>query len=218
VNILLTEIEVRVLGSLVEKDATTPDYYPLSINALVNACNQKSNRDPFMTLTEDAVRQALASLKEKKLAGPVNSADSRVTKYEHRMQEVFNFSRGENAALCVLMLRGAQTPGELRGRTERIHSFEDLDEVQSALQKLMQRDPPLVQVLQRQPGTKESRYMHLLCGLVEPFVMPEPNATPRAIRMDNAERLEKLEETVAGLQKDVKDLKEQFASFRKQFE
>jgi len=218
VNILLTEIEVRVLGSLVEKDATTPDYYPLSINALVNACNQKSNRDPFMTLIEDAVRQALASLKEKKLAGPVNSADSRVTKYEHRMQEVFNFSRGENAALCVLMLRGAQTPGELRGRTERIHSFEDLDEVQSALQKLMQRDPPLVQVLQRQPGTKESRYMHLLCGLVEPFVMPEPNATPRAIRMDNAERLEKLEETVAGLQKDVKDLKEQFASFRKQFE
>jgi uncharacterized protein len=177
VNVLLTEVEVRVLGSLVEKDATTPDYYPLSLNALVNACNQKSNRDPFMILTEDAVRQALASLKEKKLAGPVNSADSRVTKYEQRMQEVFNFSRGENAALCVLMLRGAQTPGELRGRTERIHAFEDLDEVHSALQKLMQRDPPLVQVLQRQPGTKESRYMHLLCGLVEPFVMPEPNAT-----------------------------------------
>ena len=123
-NVLLTEVEVRVLGSLMEKDATTPDYYPLSLNALVNACNQKSNRDPFMTLTEDAVRQALASLKEKKLAGPVNSADSRVTKYEHRVQEVFNFSRGENAALCVLMLRGAQTPGELRGRTERIHAFE----------------------------------------------------------------------------------------------
>jgi uncharacterized protein YceH (UPF0502 family) len=218
VNVLLTEVEVRVLGSLVEKDATTPDYYPLSLNALVNACNQKSNRDPFMTLTEDAVRQALASLKEKKLAGPVNSADSRVTKYEHRMQEVFNFSRGENAALCVLMLRGAQTPGELRGRTERIHAFEDLDEVQSALQKLMQRDPPLVQVLQRQPGTKESRYVHLLCGLVEPFVMPESNATPRAVRMDNAERLERLEETVAGLQKDVEDMKEQFAGFRKQFE
>jgi uncharacterized protein len=218
VNVLLTEVEVRVLGSLMEKDATTPDYYPLSLNALVNACNQKSNRDPFMTLTEDAVRQALASLKEKKLAGPVNSADSRVTKYEHRVQEVFNFSRGENAALCALMLRGAQTPGELRGRTERIHAFEDLDEVQSALQKLMQRDPPLVQVLQRQPGTKESRYVHLLCGLVEPFVMPEPNATPRAVRMDNAERLERLEETVAGLQKGMEDLKQEFAGFRKQFE
>lgn len=217
-NFLLSEIEVRVLGSLVEKDATTPDYYPLSINALVNACNQKSNRDPFMTLTEEAVRHALESLKEKKLAGPVNSADSRVTKYEHRMQEVFNFSRGENAVLCVLMLRGAQTPGELRGRTERIHPFEDLDEVQSALQKLMQRDPPLAQVLQRQPGTKESRYVHLFCGLVEPFVMPEPNTTPRAIRMDNAERLEKLEETVVGLQRDMEELKQQFAGFRKQFE
>ena len=217
-NFLLTEVEVRVLGSLVEKDATTPDYYPLSLNALVNACNQKSNRDPFMTLTEDAVRQALESLKEKRLAGPVNSADSRVTKYEHRMQEVFNFSRGENAVLCVLMLRGAQTPGELRGRTERIHRFEDLDEVQSALQKLMQRDPPLTQVLQRQPGTKESRYVHLFCGLVEPFALPEPNATPRAIRMDNAERLEKLEETVANLEKDVEELKQQFAGFRKQFE
>jgi uncharacterized protein YceH (UPF0502 family) len=218
VNFLLTETEVRVLGSLVEKDATTPDYYPLSLNALVNACNQKSNRDPFMTLTEEAVRQALASLKEKRLAGPVNSADSRVTKYEHRMQEVFNFSRGENAVLCVLMLRGAQTPGELRGRTERIHRFEDLDEVQSALQRLMQRDPPLAQVLQRQPGTKESRYVHLFCGLEEPFVLPESNTTPRALRMDNAERLEKLEETVAGLQKDMEELKEQFAGFRKQFE
>jgi uncharacterized protein YceH (UPF0502 family) len=217
-NVLLTEVEVRVLGSLVEKDATTPDYYPLSLNALVNACNQKSNRDPFMTLTEDAVRQALESLKVKRLAGPVNSADSRVTKYEHRMQEVFNFSRGENAVLCVLMLRGPQTPGELRGRTERIHAFEDLDEVQSALQKLMQRDPPLAQVLQRQPGTKESRYVHLFCGLVEAFVMPEPNATPRALRMDNAERLEKLEETVAGLHREVEDLKQQFAGFRKQFE
>ena len=217
-NFLLTEIEVRVLGSLMEKDATTPDYYPLSLNALVNACNQKSNRDPFMTLTENAVREALDSLKEKRLAGPVNSADSRVTKYEHRMQEVFNFSRGENAVICVLMLRGAQTPGELRGRAERIHAFEDLDEVQSALQKLMQREPPLAQVLQRQPGTKESRYVHLFCGLVEPFVMPEPNATPRAVRMDNAERLEKLEETVAGLQKDIQELKEQFVGFKKQFE
>ena len=218
VNFLLTEVEVRVLGSLVEKDATTPDYYPLSINALVNACNQKSNREPFMTLTEESVRDALASLKEKRLAGPVNSADSRVTKYEHRMQEVFNFSRGENAVLCVLMLRGAQTPGELRGRTERIHAFEDLDEVQSALQKLMQRDPPLAQVLARQPGTKESRYVHLFGGLVEPFVMPEPNSTPRALRMDNAERLEKLEATVTSLQQDVSDLKAQFAAFRKQFE
>jgi uncharacterized protein len=116
------------------------------------------------------------------------------------------------------MLRGPQTPGELRGRTERIHAFEDLDEVQSALQKLIQRDPPLAQVLQRQPGTKESRYVHLFCGLVEAFVMPEPNATPRALRMDNAERLEKLEETVAGLQKEIEELRQHFAGFRKQFD
>ena len=217
-NFLLTEMEVRVLGSLVEKDATTPDYYPLSLNALVNACNQKSNRDPFMTLTEDAVRQALESLKVKRLAGPVNSADSRVTKYEHRMQEVFNFSRGENAVLCVLMLRGAQTPGELRGRAERIHRFEDLDEVQSALQKLMQREPPLAQVLQRQPGTKESRYVHLFCGVVEDFVLPEANSTPRTLRLDNAERLETLEAAVAGLQRDIEEMKQQFAGFKKQFE
>lgn len=217
-NFLLTNVEVRVLGSLVEKDATTPDYYPLSLNALVNACNQKSNRDPFMTLTEDAVRQALASLQEKRLAGPVNSADSRVTKYEHRMQEVFNFSRGENAVLCVLMLRGAQTPGELRGRAERIHRFEDLDEVQSALQRLMQRDPSLAQVLQRQPGTKESRYVHLFCGLVEPFVLPEPPSASRILRVDNAERLERLEQSVASMQTEVEELKQQFAGFRKQFE
>ena len=217
-DFLLTEVEARVVGALMEKDATTPDYYPLSLNALVNACNQKNNRDPLMSLTEDAVRQALVSLQEKRMAGPVNSADSRVTKYEHRMQEVFNFSRGENAVVCVLLLRGAQTPGELRGRTERIHRFEDLDDVQSALLKLIQRDPPLAQVLQRQPGTKESRYVHLFCGLVEPFVMPEPPSAPRVFRPDNSERLDRLEETVARLQQEMEEVKQQFAGFRKQFE
>ena len=217
-DFLLTEVEARVVGALMEKDATTPDYYPLSLNALVNACNQKNNRDPLMSLTEDAVRQTLVSLQEKRMAGPVNSADSRVTKYEHRMQEVFNFSRGENAVVCVLLLRGAQTPGELRGRTERIHRFEDLDDVQSALLKLIQRDPPLAQVLQRQPGTKESRYVHLFCGLVEPFVMPEPPSAPRVFRLDNSERLDRLEETVARLQQEMEEVKQQFAGFRKQFE
>src|SRR5580765_1398022 len=137
----LTDTEVRVLGSLIEKDITTPDYYPLSLNALVNACNQKNNRDPVMNLDEEAVRQALATLQEKRLAGPASSADSRVTKYEHRLQEAFNFTRGETAILCVLLLRGPQTPGELRSRTERMHQFEDLDAVQASLQKLMQREP-----------------------------------------------------------------------------
>src|SRR5579864_4687731 len=149
----LTETEVRVLGSLIEKDITTPDYYPLSLNALVNACNQKNNRDPVMTLDEDSVRTALGSLQEKRLAGPAGGADSRVTKYEHRMQEVFNFDRREIAIICVLLLRGPQTPGELRGRTERMYKFGDLDEVQSSLQRLSEREPPLVKMLPRQPGT-----------------------------------------------------------------
>ena len=168
----LTPIEARVLGSLVEKDITTPDYYPLSLNALVNACNQKNNRDPVMTLEEDAVRDALSGLQSQRLAGPASGADSRVTKYEHRLQEVYNFNRGEIAVLCVLLLRGPQTPGELRGRTERMHRFEDLDQVQAALQRLMQREPPLAAVLPRQPGTKEARYAHLMSGDVE-YTAPE---------------------------------------------
>jgi len=123
-NILLNEVEVRVLGALIEKDITTPDYYPLSLNALTNACNQKSNRDPVMQLAEDDVRNALTALQERRMAGPAGGTDSRVTKYEHRLQEVFNFTRPEIAVLCVLLLRGPQTPGELRGRTERMHHFE----------------------------------------------------------------------------------------------
>src|ERR1700745_1349416 len=135
----LTEIETRVLGSLIEKDITTPDYYPLSLNALVNACNQKNNRDPVMTLDENTVRQALSSLQEMRMAGPAGGADSRVTKYEHRLQEVFNFDRREIAVICVLLLRGPQTPGELRGRGERMYRFDTLDDVQSTLQKLIDR-------------------------------------------------------------------------------
>src|ERR1700693_3752099 len=175
-DLILNEVETRVLGSLVEKDVTTPDYYPLSLNALVNACNQKNNRDPVMNLDEEAVRQALDTLQEKRLAGPASGADSRVTKYEHRAQEVFNFTRGETAILCVLLLRGPQTPGELRGRTERMFRFETLDDVQSSLQRLMQRDPPLVKVLPRQPGTKEYRYVHLLAGDVAGAEFPESAA------------------------------------------
>ena len=165
---LLSDVEVRVLGALVEKDITTPDYYPLSLNALVNACNQKNNRDPVMTLDEDAVRAALDSLQAQRLAGPASGADSRVTKYEHRLQEVFNFDRREIAILCVLLLRGAQTPGELRGRAERMYRFEELEDVHATLDRLSQREPPLVTVLARQPGTKESRYMHLLSGNAAP--------------------------------------------------
>src|SRR5512140_177216 len=142
--IQLTGIQARVLGSLVEKEATTPDYYPLSLNALTNACNQKSNREPVMNLGEDSVREALSGLEDKGLAGPARGIDSRVTKYEHRWQEVFNLLRPETAILCVLLLRGPQTPGELRGRSERMYRFDDLDAVDAALTRLMQRDVPLV--------------------------------------------------------------------------
>src|SRR5580658_10118078 len=145
----LTETEARVLGALIEKDITTPEYYPLSLNALVNACNQKSNRDPVMQLDEDAVRDAVEGLQQDRLAGPAGGADSRVTKYEHRLQEVYNFTRPEIAVLCVLLLRGPQTPGELRGRGERMHPFQELADVLSALQHLMQREPPLVKMLPR---------------------------------------------------------------------
>jgi len=214
----LTDNEVRVLGALVEKDITTPEYYPLSLNALMNACNQKSNRDPVMQLDEDAVRQALDGLQANRMAGPARGADSRVTKYEQRLQEVFNFTRAETAVLCVLLLRGPQTPGELRGRTERLHSFETLDDVQSALQKLMQREPPLAKVLPRQPGTKESRYVHLLGGdLVVAEAPVQPSAGVER-RSEDAERIARLEEEVAELQREVSEVKDQLERFRKQFE
>ncbi len=217
-DILLNETEARVLGSLIEKDITTPDYYPLSLNALVNACNQKSSREPVMNLDEDAVRLALHNLGNKRMAGPTSSADSRVTKYEHRMQEVFNFSRAETAVLCVLLLRGAQTPGELRGRTERMHRFVELEEVQSTLQRLMQREPPLVKMLRRQPGTKEARYMHLFSGEAESWEPPdEPRSSAPAAHAES-ERVARLEEEISTLKNDIADLKEQFARFRKQFE
>jgi uncharacterized protein YceH (UPF0502 family) len=217
-NILLTDVEARVLGSLVEKDITTPDYYPLSLSALINACNQKSSREPVMTLDEAAVRMALHGLGDKRLAGPAGGADSRVTKHEHRMQEVFNFNRGEIAILCVLLLRGPQTPGELRGRTERLHHFAELGDVQSTMQRLMQREPALVKMLRRQPGTKEARYMHLLSGDVEVWEATAESAVAAATAPAETSRLAQLESEAAELRKEIADLKEQFAVFRKQFE
>ncbi len=216
-DFVLDATEVRVLGALIEKDITTPDYYPLSLNALVNACNQKSSRDPVMNLDEDEVRQALRSLNEKRLAGEVSSADSRVPKYEHRAQEVFNFTRGETAVICVLLLRGAQTPGELRTRSERMHRFEDLSDVQSTLQRLAQRQPPLVKALPRQPGTKEVRYVHLLAGDVE-IGEGEPAPIRASFSSVADERVAALEETVKALGQKITDLQQQFAAFRKQFE
>ena len=217
-NLLLNEVEARVLGALLEKEITTPEYYPLSLNALVNACKQKSNRDPVMNLEEDSVRAALRALHDNSLARSVSAADSRVTKYEHRLQEAFNFDRREAAIFCELLLRGPQTPGELRSRAERMHHFDDLSEVLSALQRLMSRQPPLVKVLARQPGTKESRYVHLLSGDVEPASSSAVHETPAVTSRENADKFSRLESEVAELRKDVADLKQQFAAFRKQFE
>src|SRR5216683_5261170 len=214
----LTETEVRVLGSLIEKDITTPEYYPLSLNALVNACNQKTNREPVMQLDEDAVRDALDGLQQHRMAGPARGADSRVTKYEQRLQEVFNFTRAETAVLCVLLLRGPQTPGELRGRAERMHRFEALDEVQSTLQRLMQSEPPIVRVLPRQPGTKEARYMHLLSADLQELSLAMAPSSAIANHPEGNEPLMRLEDEVQQLRKEIADLKQQFESFRKGFE
>lgn len=219
-NIVLNDVEARVLGCLVEKEITTPEYYPLSLNALVHACNQKSNREPLMNLEEDAVRHALRGLGEHALARSA-SGDSRVAKYEHRLAEMFNFTRPEAAILCELLLRGPQTPGELRSRAERMHPFEDLSVVHTTLKHLMEREPPLVTLLPRQPGTKEARCAHLLSGNVE--VQESPDVQPNKVNaVSNSsvdgERVARLESEIADLQKEIVDLKRQFAEFRKQFE
>ncbi len=211
--IVLTPAQARVLGALVEKEVTTPEYYPLSLNALINACNQRSNREPVMALDEEEVCQALHGLEDLHLAGCARSADGRVAKYEHWLGEAFNFSRAETALLCVLLLRGPQTPGELRGRTERLHRFEEITDVLAALQKLMERTPPLAAVLPRQPGTKESRYAHLLSGGVEKIAaafQAEPTFARREADQDSAheERIAQLEATVAELCQQVASLRQ----------
>jgi uncharacterized protein YceH (UPF0502 family) len=226
-NFQLTAIEARVLGSLIEKEITTPEYYPLSLNALVNACNQKSNRDPVMTLDEDVVRSALRTLSGQFLARSAGT-DSRVPKYEHRLNELFNFHRHEIAALCVLLLRGPQTPGELRTRTDRMYSFEDLASVHAALNLLIKREPPLVALLPRQPGTKESRYAHLLSGeptaggAAPPARASEPSRSAELAAASDtspaADRTARLESEIASLRAELADLRAQFAAFQKQFQ
>jgi len=222
----LTDIEARVLGALVEKEITTPEYYPLSLNALVNACNQKSNREPVMSLDEDAVRSALRSLSDQSLARSAGG-DSRVPKYEHRLNELFNFHRHEIAVLCVLLLRGPQTPGELRTRTDRMYSFEDLDSMHSALNLLMKREPPLVAVLPRQPGTKESRYTQLLSRGVEVEKVAHMPSTARSVDAiparaealsSNSNQMAELQAEIASLRAELADLRAQFAAFQKQFQ
>ncbi|MGB8476373.1 MAG: YceH family protein [Candidatus Acidiferrum sp.] len=215
--IVLSEAGARVLGCLVEKEITTPEYYPLSLNALLHACNQKSNRDPLMNLDEDALRSALRSLSDEALVRSAGG-DSRVAKYEHRLAEMFNFTRPETAILCELLLRGPQTPGELRSRAERMHPFEDLSVVHTALKHLMEREPPLVALLPRQAGRKEARYAHLLSGNAEAQpVQPIPEMLISKVSAD-AGQVAQLKRDVEDLQRELADLKRQFAEFRRQFD
>jgi hypothetical protein len=224
-QLTLTAVEARILGALIEKESTTPEYYPLSLNALTNACNQKSNRDPVVQLEESEIRGALKHLEEQSLVRSI--AESRATKYEHRLQDAFNFYRPEIAVVCELLLRGPQTPGELRTRASRMHPFEDLESVHAALQRLSKREPPLVTALPRQPGTKETRYAHLM-GEDDPLAdmeqgKPHEEADAAAShRLPGDElgdgRVAALMEEVEQLRAEVAGLREQFAVFRKQFE
>jgi uncharacterized protein len=226
VNFNLSPVEARVLGCLIEKEITTPDYYPLSLNALQNAANQKSNRDPVMDLDEEPIRRALHSLSDQGLARSA-ATDARVAKFEHRLADVFNFHRHEIALICVLLLRGPQTPGELRTRTERLYAFDDLNGVHSALNLLMNRQPPLVKLLARQPGTKEARYAHLLSGEVADQTLAADKSAPSesasaaheaSVAATYSERLLELERDVADLRNEVTELKQQLAAFQKQFQ
>lgn len=196
----LNDAEVRVLGVLIEKEITTPDYYPLSLNALVSACNQSSNRNPVTHFDEATVAHATDSLREKKLIHLVERSDSRVVKYRHVVYEAMNLGRPGISVMCVLMLRGPQTVGEIRTRSNRLYDFSSLEEVETALNSLMSREPPLVVRLPKQSGQKEVRYAHLLSGEVR-LTEPEPEL-----------------DRIAKLEKEVDDLKKQFEEFRKQFE
>ena len=208
----LDAVEARVLGALVEKEITTPEYYPLTLNALVNACNQKSNRDPVVSYDDETVGHALASLREKKLSFSLTGVGMRVPKFGHRMVETLNMGRREVAILCELLTRGAQTAGELRTRTERMHKFSDLDELESCLRGLADREPPFVVRLERQSGMKEARWAHLFSG----DVLESPaSAASEPLRAD---RTSKLEFELSQLRDRVQFLEQQFYDFQKKFE
>ena len=214
-EINLDPVEVRILGALIEKEITTPEYYPLSLNALVNACNQKSNRDPAVNYDEDDVDSALERLRARGLAVRSTGAGSRVPKHGHRFTERLNPDRRETAILCELMLRGPQTVGELRTHTDRMHHFDDTDEVDAVLKRLMERTPdPLVTQLPRRAGEKEVRFAHLFSGVpaIEATQAAETQAAPRVDRVGH------LETEVAQLREELESLKSQFAQFRRQFE
>ena len=217
-EIILNETEIRIVGCLIEKEMTTPEYYPLSLNALTNACNQKSNRDPVVSYDETTVVNGLESLREKGLARESRSASTRVSKYVHTILDLFDLSRQEMAILCELLLRGPQTPGELRSRAVRMSTLENLGEVQNTLQGLIEHDPPLGIRLPREAGRKERRYAHLLSGHTDMVTATHDSSVqPSVPRSQVDERIIRLEEDVAKLRRELEELKRAISEFRSQF-
>ena len=216
----LSDIEVRVLGSLIEKQITTPEYYPLTLNALTLACNQKNNRSPVTAFTENQVEEALNSLREKNLAYVFHGSTSRVPKFKHVAPEVLHLTPPEMAVMCVLMLSGPQTVGEIRTRGSRLYDFSGLEEVDETLHSLSTKDTdPMVVKLPRQPGQKDARFVHLLSGEVNVEQLVEEQTSARVMRRSNdGERIEKLEAQVETLTSEVESLRQQFEQFKKQFE
>ena len=215
----LNEIEARIVGSLVEKQLTTPEYYPLTLNALVNACNQKSNRDPVVSYDETTVTYALEVLRDRNLVYVFYGSTSRVPKYKHMLPSVYELEPSEVAVISVLLLRGPQTLGELRTRTERLYEFSGLGDVQETLDGLTRRDEPLVTRLERLPGQKEARFAHLLSGEIDVEAIAAAHAVSHARGGGvGAERIEQLEEEVASLRAEVETIKQTFQEFKKQFD
>jgi uncharacterized protein len=210
--------EIRVLGVLAEKEALTPDNYPMSLNAVMNGCNQLSSRDPVMQLSEDVVHDTLQRLMQRKLVNGIAQAGARVIKYEHRMRIKWTLEQDKVAVLTVLMLRGLQTAGEIRSRTGRLHDFKSVAEVESVLQFLIDKYPPLVARLDRAPGTKESRYGQLLGGPIDVARMDAGGGAASSAGGSTGARVAQLEQEVAALRSEVDELKAQFAAFRQQFE
>lgn len=215
---LLDPYEIRVLAVLAEKEALTPDNYPLSLNALTNGCNQLSSRDPVMSISEDTVQDVLQRLIQKRLVSEVRQAGGRVAKYEHRMRMKWSLEQDKLAVLTILMLRGIQTAGEIRVRTGRLHDFASVPDVETALQFLIDKYPPVVAKLARAPGTKEARYAHLLSG-EEVLARQESAASFSAqVETPRQDRISQLENEVAQLRSQVENLTAQFQEFRKQFD
>lgn len=213
----INEIEARILGSLVEKQLTTPEYYPLTLNALTAACNQKSNRDPVMSLDEAAIVSAIDSLRDKNLVYTFHGSTSRTVKYKHMLPSVFDLDSAATTVMTLLMLRGPQTAGEIRGRSDRLHEFASISEVQETLEELARRTEPLVVRLERLPGQKEARYAHLLSGEIDLESLIARAERPSASGAPS-ERIEKLEQEVVRLSNELVELREMFAEFKKQFE